>query len=122
LANGSKRPEARVLGQSRYGRKTPKSGLSGAARPSALERLLAVGSFGLSWSVSGWLLTPFLMKIGPAETQKLRDRVARELKTTFASHYTRVVSLQGALKPEAIAAYAKRATGEKYLINPSLGA
>ena len=79
-------------------------------------------SFGLSWSVSGWLLTPFLMKIGPAETQKLRDRVARELKTTFASHYTKVVSLQGALKPEAIAAYAKRATGEKYLINPSLGA
>ena len=79
-------------------------------------------SFGLSWSVSGWLLTPFLMKSGPAETQNLRDRVARELKTTFASHYTRVVSLQGALKPEAIAAYAKRATGEKYLINPSLGA
>ena len=79
-------------------------------------------SFGLSWSVSGWLLTPFLRKIGPAETQKLRDRVALELKTTFASHYTQVVSLQGALKPEAIAAYAKRATGEKYLINPSLGA
>jgi NADPH:quinone reductase-like Zn-dependent oxidoreductase len=79
-------------------------------------------SFGLSWSVSGWLLMPFLMKIGPAETKNLRDRVARELKTTFASHYTKVVSLQGALKPEAIAAYAKRATGEKYLINPSLGA
>jgi len=79
-------------------------------------------SFGLSWSVSGWLLMPFLTKIGPAETQNLRDRVARELKTTFASHYTKVVSLQGALKPEAIAAYAKRATGEKYLINPSLGA
>jgi hypothetical protein len=76
-------------------------------------------AFGMAWGVGGWLLTPFLQKIGPADIQKLRARVAAELKTTFASHYTKVVSLQEALQPQNIAVYAKRATGEKYLINPN---
>jgi NADPH:quinone reductase-like Zn-dependent oxidoreductase len=76
-------------------------------------------SFGLMWGLGGWLLTPFLMKIGAAEGEKLRARVARELKTTFASHYTRTISLIEALQPDIIAAYNKRATGEKYLINPN---
>jgi NADPH:quinone reductase-like Zn-dependent oxidoreductase len=76
-------------------------------------------SFGMAWGVGGWLLFPFLMKIGRADAQKLRERVASELKTTFASHYTRVVSLQEALDPANIAEYAKRATGEKFLINPN---
>lgn len=75
--------------------------------------------FGMAWGVGGFLLTPFLQKIGPAEVQRLRTRVVSELKTTFASHYTKVVSLSEALQPAAIAAYNKRATGEKYLINPS---
>ena len=76
-------------------------------------------SYGMMWGLGGWLLTPFLMKIGAAEGQKLRERVAAELKTTFASHYTAEISLAEALQPEIIAAYNKRATGEKYLINPS---
>jgi hypothetical protein len=59
------------------------------------------------------------MKVGPETGQKLRQRVVDELKTTFASHYTRVVSLQEALDPANIAVYAKRATGEKFLINPN---
>jgi hypothetical protein len=59
------------------------------------------------------------MKIGPADGQKLRERVVAELKTTFASHYTKVVSLQEALALSNIAIYAKRATGEKFLINPN---
>jgi hypothetical protein len=75
----------------------------------------------MSWGLGGWLLTPFLMKIGPVEGQKLRQRVADELKTTFASHYTRVVSLQEALQLDNIAVYGKRATGEKFLINPNKG-
>ena len=54
-------------------------------RPTELTR-----AFGLTWSVSGWLLTPFLQKIGPAEIGRLRQRVASELKTTFASHYTKI--------------------------------
>ena len=77
--------------------------------------------FGMAWGVGGWLLTPFLQKIGFAAAQKLRERVAAELKTTFASHYTGVISLTDALKLEEIAAYGKRATGSKYLINPNQG-
>ncbi|MFK4507349.1 zinc-binding dehydrogenase [Bradyrhizobium daqingense] len=83
-------------------------------RPTELNR-----SFGLSWGVGGWLLTPFLQNIGPAEIGRLRQRVASELKTTFASHYTKVVSLTEALDLANIAVYAKRATGEKFLINPN---
>ena len=78
-------------------------------------------SFGFSWGVGGWLLTPFLMKIGGVEVNKLRERVADEIKTTFASHYTRTISLAEALQPEVISAYNKRATGEKFLINPHKG-
>jgi NADPH:quinone reductase-like Zn-dependent oxidoreductase len=78
-------------------------------------------AFGMAWGVGGWLLTPFLMKIGRADVQKLRERVASELKTTFASHYTKVVSLNEALDPANIAVYAKRATGEKFLISPNKG-
>src|SRR5438067_7122932 len=85
-------------------------------RPTELSR-----AFGLTWGVGGWLLTPFLQKIGPAEIGKLRQRVASELKTTFASHYTQVVSLQETLQLPNIAIYNKRSTGEKFLINPNKG-
>ncbi len=77
-------------------------------------------SYGFSWAVGGWLLTPFLMKAGPAEVERLRQRVVDEIKTTFASQYTRTISLVDALKLENIAVYNRRATGEKFLINPSL--
>jgi NADPH2:quinone reductase len=76
-------------------------------------------NFGMAWSVGGWLLTPFLQKIGAAAAQKLRERVVAELKTTFASHYTKEVSLAEALQLDNIAAYGKFGTGEKYLINPN---
>lgn len=85
-------------------------------RPTELVR-----NFGMTWGVGGWLLFPFLQKIGPADGARLRQRVVDELKTTFASHYTKVVSLQEALQLQNIAAYGKRATGEKYLINPNKG-
>ncbi|MCC8983439.1 zinc-binding dehydrogenase [Bradyrhizobium acaciae] len=78
--------------------------------------------FGMAWGVGGWLLFPFLMKIGPEAGNKLRQRVVAELKTTFASHYTKVVSLQETLQLDNIAVYGKRATGEKFLINPNKGA
>jgi len=80
-----------------------------------------IGNFGMAWGVGGWLLTPFLQKIGPAAAQKLRERVAAELKTTFASRYARTVSLAEALQADAIAAYGRRSTGAKYLINPNQG-
>ena len=78
--------------------------------------------FGMAWGVGGWLLFPFLMKIGPEAGNSLRQRVVAELKTTFASHYTKVVSLQETLQLDNIAVYGKRATGEKFLINPNKGA
>ncbi len=107
----------RMTTYSRYGSTTYKQvyiygGLD--TGPTELNR-----AFGMAWGLGGWLLTPFLMKIGPMEGQKLRDRVAAELRTTFASHYTTTVSLAGALQPDAIAAYNRRATGEKHLINPN---
>ncbi|HTK98004.1 MAG TPA: zinc-binding dehydrogenase [Pseudomonadales bacterium] len=78
-------------------------------------------NFGMAWGIGGWLLTPFLQKIGPVEAQKLRERVASEIKTTFASKYTKVVSLPEALALSEIAVYGKQATGEKYLIDPNKG-
>jgi NADPH:quinone reductase-like Zn-dependent oxidoreductase len=78
-------------------------------------------SYGMAWGVGGWLLTYFLMKVGPAEVQRLRQRVADELKTTFASHYTAEISLAEALQPDVIARYNAKTTGEKFLINPSKG-
>ena len=103
---------------SRYGSSTYKQvyiygGLN--TGPTELNR-----SFGMMWGLGGWLLTPFLMKIGAEAAGALRARVAAEIKTTFASHYTQVVSLEGALDLGSIAAYNRKATGEKFLINPSL--
>jgi NADPH:quinone reductase-like Zn-dependent oxidoreductase len=76
-------------------------------------------NYGMAWGVGGWLLTPFLQKIGRPEQVRLRERVVNSLKTTFASHYTQVVSLPEALELKNIAIYNKRATGEKFLINPN---
>jgi len=79
-------------------------------------------AFGMAWGIGGWLLTPFLSKIGQEEAEKLRQRVAAEVNTTFASSYTKEVSLAEALSLDAIAVYGQQATGEKYLINPNKGA
>ena len=84
--------------------------------PTVLNR-----SFGMTWSVGGWLLMPFLQRVGPAAAQQLRERVAREIKTTFASAYTRRVTLAEALSQSAVAVYAKQATGEKVLVEPNRG-
>ena len=85
-------------------------------RPTELSR-----AFGLTWGVGGWLLTPFLQKIGRPGQTRLRERVVNSLKTTFKSHYTRTISLPEALDLKNIAIYNKRATGEKFLINPNKG-
>ena len=107
--------EAKVY--SRYGSSVHKQVyLYGMLDPGPTELNRA---FGMAWGIGGWLLTPFLMKISAADRQRLRERVASELKTTFASHYTQVVSLAEALQLSHLAVYGKRATGEKYLINPN---
>lgn len=78
-----------------------------------------VRDFGVAWSMGGWLLMPFMAKIGAQGVQQLKQRVHDELKTTFASHYAGRLSLTQALEPASIAQYARRATGEKFLIVPS---
>jgi NADPH:quinone reductase len=75
-------------------------------------------NFGMAWGVGGWLLTWFLAHAGAETFGRLRARVAAELTTTFASNYTREVSLAGMLKPDAFNEYVKRATGEKFLVTP----
>ena len=77
-------------------------------------------TYGMAWGVGGWLLTPFLQKIGPAEVARLRSKVAAGLATTFASSYAGQLSLAGALQPAAIAQYGRMSTGSKYVIVPTL--
>lgn len=86
----------------------------------SLEPTILGAAYGMAWGVGGFLLTPFLQKVGMEEAGKMRARVAAELKTTFASHYTNTISLRDALDLETIKAYNRKATGAKYLINPSL--
>ena len=111
---------ARMTEYSRYGSTTFKQlylygGLD--LSPTTLNRF----AFGFSWSVGGWLLTPFLAKAGREVAARLRQRVVDELTTTFASHYTRTISLSEALDPDILRAYERKATGEKYLIDPTRG-
>ena len=77
-------------------------------------------NYGMAWGIGGWLLTPFLMKVGPEVVDRMRHRVASGLKTTFASRYTAEVSLIAALDPGAIAIYGRQSTGSKYLVRPQL--
>jgi NADPH2:quinone reductase len=81
--------------------------------PTTLKR-----NYGVAWSLGAWLLPVFMQKVGPEVTRRLQARVVAELKTTFASHYTKEISLAGALHADEIAVYARRVTGEKYLVNP----
>ena len=101
---------------SRYGSDTYKQvyiygGLD--RQPTLLKR-----AFGMSWGLGGWLLTPMIGKIGMERFQQMRERVASEIKTTFASKYVQEISFEEMLQPEIVKLYAKQATGEKYLVNP----
>ena len=101
---------------SRYGSDTYKQvyiygGLD--RQPTLLKR-----AFGMSWGRGGWLLTPMIGKIGMERFQQMRERVASEITTTFASKYVQEISFEEMLQPEIVKLYAKQATGEKYLVNP----
>ena len=82
-------------------------------RPIELRR-----GFGFAWGVGGWLLMPFLGRLDAADLARLRTRVADELTTTFASHYTDEISLTQALDLGVMRRYARQATGEKFLVRP----
>ena len=101
---------------SRYGSDTVKQAYvyGGLDRgPTVLHR-----TFGMSWSVAGWLLTPFLAEIGD-DAERLRRRVADEITTTFASDYGMRITLDEAVDPGNVARYAQMATGDKALITPN---
>ena len=107
---------ARATEYSRYGSTVHKQvyiygGLDRA--PTELGR-----NFGMAWGVAGFLLTPYMIKVGAEEVERMRQRVAAEITTTFASSYTKTVTLAEALSLESIAAYGKQATGSKYLVTP----
>lgn len=74
--------------------------------------------FGMSWGLGGWLLTPFLGRIGGERAQELRQRVADEIATTFASAYGHRLTLEEAVDPEQVKRYGKMATGDKALVTP----
>jgi NADPH2:quinone reductase len=101
---------------SRYGSDTHKQvyvygGLDRS--PTILRR-----DFGMSWSIGGWLLTPFLVKVGQEAADRLRQRVADEITTTFKSTYGMRLSLADAVDPDQVRRYAKMATGDKALVTP----
>ena len=103
---------------SRYGSSTPKQVYiygSLDRSPTELHR-----SFGMVWGVGGWLLTPLLAKVGPEVARQMGQTVAANLKSIFASSYTREVSLAEALHLDAVRDYARQSTGAKYLIKPHL--
>ena len=102
---------------SRYGSSEPKKVyIYGALDigPTVLNR-----AFGLTWDLAGWLLTPFMAKAGMEIVGRMRMRVAKDLTTTFASHYKAEVSLEGMLTKAAVSEYNARRTGEKYLVVPA---
>ena len=101
---------------SRYGSETYKQvyiygGLDRS--PTVLTR-----SYGMSWGLGGWLLTPMLGKIGMERVQEMRTRIAKEIKTTFASKYAKEISFNEMLQPEVMNSYSKQSTGNKFLVNP----
>lgn len=108
--------QRKAAGYSRYGSMTHKQ----VYLYGRLDRTPTIlpDEAGMAWGVGGWLLPPFLGKIGPEATARLRDRVAAEIRTIFASRYSAQISLLEALDPDILRAYARRATGEKYLIVP----
>ncbi len=102
---------------SRYGSTTHKQVyVYGGLDRSATE---LTRSYGMAWGIGGFLLPNFLAKVGPERGQELRQRVADELKTTFASSYTKQVNLAASLDPAEVEVYSRQATGEKYLITPA---
>jgi NADPH:quinone reductase-like Zn-dependent oxidoreductase len=82
-------------------------------RPIELHR-----QFGFAWGIGGWLLTPFLARTSREDLARMRQRVADELTTTFASHYTDEISLREALDVPTLQRYAQQATGQKFLLRP----
>ena len=75
-------------------------------------------SYGFGWTLSGWLLFPFLQQAGQETMARMRKRVLDNLTTTFASSYKAKVDLEAMLTKDAILDYREMKTGQKYLVTP----
>lgn len=75
-------------------------------------------SYGFGFTLTGWLLTPFLQSAGMETVMRMRQRVLDNLTTTFKSSYTKEVTLEGMLEKDAVLQYRQMRTGEKYLVTP----
>ncbi len=99
---------------SRYGSEEPKQAYIYGQLDLGATQLTR--GYGWVWSVSGWLLTPFMKRAGPERVAKMRERVITEIDTTFASHYASRSSLRDAMTVEAVRRYGARKTGQKTLL------
>ena len=99
---------------SRYGSEEPKQAYIYGQLDLGATQLTR--GYGWVWSVSGWLLTPFMKRAGPERVAKMRERVMTEIDTTFASHYSSKSPLRDAMSVEAVAQYGARKTGQKTLL------
>ena len=118
LAAMEKAEQKKATAFSRYGSTTHKQvyiygGLT--HKPTVLKR-----SYGMFWGVGGWLVTPIIQRVGPEKFTEMKKRVADEITTTFKSEFYKEISLEEAIMPDTICAYAKQQSGRKYLINPTL--
>ncbi|MEH6712041.1 MAG: zinc-binding dehydrogenase [Paraglaciecola polaris] len=84
--------------------------------PTVLNR-----AFGMTWSISGWLLMRFLGKLDAPKVAALHKRVADEINTTFAIDSTEVLTFEQVLTPEIAIKYNAKSTGGKYILNPNKG-
>ncbi len=84
--------------------------------PTTLNR-----GYGMSWGIGGWLMPNMLARVGIKQAAEMRQKVADEIKTTFASSYTAEISLTEMLDPAQIAEYLPKKTGTKYIVTPQKG-
>jgi len=107
---------SRMTEYSRYGSNQPKR-MFIYGRLDMAPTILSP-SYGFGWTLSGWLLFPFLQTAGAETVSRMRARVRESLTTTFASHYKKRVNLDEMLTKQAVTDYRVMRTGEKYLVTP----
>ena len=86
-------------------------GLDG--RPTELDR-----SYGMAWSIGGWLVFHRLGRMAPGTLAAMKDRIVSGLETTFATKFAAEISLTDVMRADYLEAIAMRGTGEKFVVNP----
>ncbi len=74
--------------------------------------------FGLSYSVSGWLLYHYLDNVSQSRRLDMQRRVVEGLSGIFSTEYVAEISLLQLLDPDVMRAYAAKETAGKHLLRP----